>query len=239
MIVSFKDFELEPRFDGTNWTEVRINESGFEVGPWTLIDTQPLAPTTDPSDPQPVSFTTDNALLQPGFGWYKIQLADVGGNIREYEPIFNPATTEIMATLDDVNGNLDGTVIEATADNSNLVQISVARVIRGYLSPLYDSATLMGWATPEDTPETIREIAAKLIAAQVYFHLAARQSFDINDDNYAQRLYDEAMKMLQGIIDGTIIVGEEGEVPVGPGLSEGDYFPVDDTDRAFSMSMEL
>jgi hypothetical protein len=239
MIVSFKDFELEPRYDGTQWTEIRINEANAETGPWSLIDTQTLAPTTDPSDPQPISFTTDEAVLQPGVGWYKIQLVDAEVNIKEYEPIFNPATVEIMATLDDINGHLDGQVIEATADNSNLAQVNVSRVIRGYLSGLFDSTTLMGWDTPEHTPDTIREIASMLIAAQVYFNLAARQSFNVNNDNYAQRLYDEAMKMLQGIIDGTIVIVEEGEAPVGPGLSEGDYFPIDDTDRAFSMGMEV
>lgn len=239
MIVSFKDFELEPRFDGTQWTSIRINESTTALGPWTLIDTQALEPTTDPSDPQPISFTTDNATLQAGVGWYKIQLVDVALNITEYEPIFNPATTEIMCTLDDINGHLDGEVIEATADNSNLAQVNVSRVIRGYLSGLFDSTILMGWSTPETTPDTIREIASMLVAAQVYFNLAARQSFDINNDNYAQRLYDEAMKMLQGIIDGTILIVEEGEVAVGPGLSEGDYFPIDSTDRAFEMGMEL
>lgn len=239
MIVSFKDFELEPRFDGTQWTSIRINEASAETGPWSLIDTQPLDPVTDPSDPQPISFTTDNALLQPGVGWYKVQLLDEAQNIREYDPIFYPATTEIMATIDDVNGNLDGEVIEATADNSNLIQISVARVIRGYLSATVDTTTLMSWSSPDNTPETVREIAAKLIAAQVYFTEAARQSFMIEDNNYAQRLYDEAMKMLQGIIDGNIIIGDVGDVGPVSSMGDGDYFPIDATDRAFTMGMVL
>jgi hypothetical protein len=137
MIVSFRDFELEPRYDGTPWTEIRINESMSETGPWTQIDARALdfdVTVNNPADPQPINFTTSNATLDAGVGWYKIQLvdSDVPPNIREYDPIFNPATTEILATLDDVNGNLDGEVIEATADNSNLVQVSVARVVRGY-----------------------------------------------------------------------------------------------------------
>lgn len=238
MIVSFKDFELEPRYDGTQWTSIRINEANAETGPWTLIDTQALTPVTDPSDPQPISFTTDNANLQPGTGWYKIQLVDAGLNIREYEPIFNPATTEILASLDDVNGNLDGEVIEATADNSNLIQISVARVVRGYLSPIVDTTTLMSWQSPETTPNIIREIAAKLIAAQVYFTLAARQSLDMSNDNFAQRLYDQAMAMLQGVISGTIIIDGVVETPIME-FGDTDYFPVDDTDRAFTVGMIL
>jgi hypothetical protein len=240
MIVSFKDFELEPRYDGTPWTSIRINEASSETGPWNLIDSQALSfdvTVNNPADPQPISFTTDNAVLQPGVGWYKIQLVDAATNIREYDPIFNPATTEILATIDDVNGNLDGEVIEATADNSNLVQVSVARVIRGYLAAVVDTTTLMSWDTPEHTPDIVREIAAKLIAAQVYFHLAARQSMDIGNFNFAQRLYDEAMAMLQGIIDGTIPLPGAGGETTGPGMSDQDYFPIDDTDRAFSMGM--
>ena len=240
MIVSFKDFELEPRYDGTQWTQVRINEGNSETGPWTVIDTQPIVAATDPSDPLPISFTTDNANMQPGVGWYKIQLIDVAANIREYDPIFFPATTEILASLDDVNGNLDGEVIEATADNSNLVQISVARVVRGYLAALVDAPTLMSWNTPETTPDIIREIAAKLIASQVYFNLASRQSIAWTTDNFAQHLYDEAMKLLQGIIDGEIPIGLPGEVPPSsPNMSDADYFPIDDTDRAFTVGMIL
>jgi hypothetical protein len=242
MIVSFKDFELEPRYDGTPWTSIRINESAAETGPWVMIDSQALSfdiTVNNPADPQPISFTTDNAVLQPGASWYKIQLVDSGQNIREYDPIFNPATTEVLATLDDVNAHLDGEVIEATADNSNLVQISVARIVRGYLAAIVDTPTLMSWDTPEHTPDIVREIASMLIAAQVYFSLAARQSISSADDTFAQRLYDRAMLMLQGIIDGTIPLAGGGEVVTGPGMSDSDYFPIDATDRAFTMGMVL
>jgi hypothetical protein len=242
MIVSFRDFELEPRYDGTQWTKVQISESNAEDGAWTLIDTQQIdVPVTDPSDPQPVSFTTTQATLDAGMGWYRITILDDAGNSKDYEPIFNPATTEIMATLDDINGNLDGEVIEATADNSNLAQVSVSRVVRGYLSAVVDTTTLMSWQTPETTPDIVREIAAKLIAAHVYFALAARQSYDIGNFNYAQRLYDQAMAMLQGIIDGTISIdgGDNGGTVITVGLTTDDFFPVDDTDRAFTVGMVL
>lgn len=243
MIVSFKDFELEPRYDETQWTQVRINEGSSETGPWTVIDAQDLEPVTDPSDPQPINFTTEMATLDPGVGWYKIQILDdaTPTNVRDYEPIFNPATTEIMATLDDVNAHLDGEVIEATADNSNLVQVSVARIIRGYLAAIVDTNVLMSWQTPETTPDTVREIASMLIAAQVYFNLAARQSYDISNYNYAQRLYDSAMGMLQGIVEGVIAIGGigGGGIITTTDLTAEDYFPVDATDRAFTMGMIL
>ena len=242
-LVSFKDFELEPRFDGTQWTELRIHESSAQAGPWTLVDTQSIAHTTDPSDPEPINFTTDNATLAPGVGWYKIEIRDAAGVGREYDPIFNPSLddVEILASTDDVNGNLDGEVIEATADNTVLIQLSVARVIRGYLAALVPTTTLMSWSEPELTPDIVREIAAKLIAAQLYFVMAARQSFQIDDNNYGQRLYDEAMKMLQDILDGVIVLPPE-VVPPGEGtmaMSGLDYFPNSDADRAFEMGMQL
>jgi hypothetical protein len=241
MIVSFKDYELIPRYDDTQWIELKIYESTSESGPWTPIDTQSLDPVTDPSDPQPVSFTTDKATLADGQGWYKVAFIDAAGNAEDTEPIFNPATTEILASLDDVNAHLDGEVIEADANNSNLVQISVARIVRGYLAAVVDAPTLMSWQTPETTPDMPREIASMLIAAQVYFNLAARQSLDLSNDNFAQRLYTEAMAMLQGIVDGTIPLGgiDGGIITTGADMGDQDYFPIDSTDRAFTVGMIL
>lgn len=238
MLVSFRDYELEPRFDDTSWTSLKIYESAIKTGPWTQIDTQPIETSPDPADPDPISFTTENATLQPGAAWYKIQLVDNDGHTRDFEPVFNPATVEILASLDDVNAHLDGNVIEATADNTNLVQISVARIVRGYMARLFDSATLMSWSSPTTTPDIIREIAALLIASQVYFNEASRQSLEISNENFAQRMYDQAMKMMNQIIDGEIPIS--GEIPGGASdLTEDDFFPIDNTDRAFTLNMIL
>lgn len=149
---------------------------------------------------------------------------------------------EILASIDDINAELpsedDSPVIEATQENTSLIQVSVARVIRGYLSPVVDGTTLMSWDEPANAPEVIREIAAKFIAAQLYFVFAARTVVTIEQRNYAQILYDQAMAMLNGIIAGTILLGPT--VPTTTASLElADGFPIDDTDRAFTMSMEL
>lgn len=240
MLVSFKDFELEPRFSPvtTPWTEARVLEADAQAGTYNLIDTIALDSTPDPADPDPIDFSTDNATLDPGMGWYKIQLRDAGGNTRDYEPVFNPAVVEILASLDDVNAHLDEVVIEATANNTNLVQISVARVVRGYLARIFDSAVLMGWSTPELTPPIIREVASMLIASRVYFAKAQAQNYEISNENFGQRMYDQAMAMLREIIAGDLPV--DGEVPGAAGdLTMDDFFPIDDTDRAFTLDMEL
>ena len=149
---------------------------------------------------------------------------------------------EILASLDDINSYLPSidrdTVVEATSENSALIQLSVSRVVRGYLSKVVDSTTLMGWDEPTNTPDIIREAASMLIASQVYFNFHARTRMTIEERNFAQLLYDRAIAILQGIIDGKI------DVPgIDPGATSAmsglDFFPVDDTDRAFTMAMEL
>jgi hypothetical protein len=150
---------------------------------------------------------------------------------------------EILASLDDINPELPSVdeqpVVEATSENTGLIQVNVARVVRAYLSATVDSATLMSWDQPTDTPETIRVIAGKLIAANLYFDFAARTSLVIDDNSFAQKRYDEAMEMLNKIVAGEIVIGPGAEAPATLGLDELDFHPVDDTDRAFTMDMEL
>jgi hypothetical protein len=149
---------------------------------------------------------------------------------------------EILASLDDINANLpaqdEDPVIEATSENTNLIQVSVARVVRGYLARVIDPVVLMSWDEPANTPDIVRECAAKMMAAQLYFIFASRTTLTIDERSFAQLMYDEALAILNGIIDGTIVI-EGVIVEAEGGISELDFFPVDDTDRAFTMSMEL
>jgi|SRR5215472_2806399 len=244
VIVSFKQYELPPRFDGQQWVELKIEEGTAEAGPWTLIDTQNIDPTIDPAHPAPISFTTELATLQPGFGWYRVTYVDSSGDTQETEPVFNAGAIEILCTVPDVNAHFDQDVLTADADNTQLPQISVARVIKGYLARSVAPTVLASWATPETTPDIIREIAAMLIASQVYFNYAMRTSIILDDHNFAQRLYNEAMQMLQGILDGTIPLIDPGTgLPIegdNPDeMSDLDYFPTDATDRAFTMSQKF
>jgi len=156
---------------------------------------------------------------------------------------------EILASTEDINAELPsretgGTtsgypvVVEATAENTGMLQVSVARVVRGYLSRVLDGATLMSWDEPTDTPEVIRVIAAKMIAAQLYFNSASRTSLTIDERSFSQIRYDEAMAMLNAIIAGEIILVEAPPVATAA-MDAEDHFPVDDTDRAFTMGMKL
>jgi hypothetical protein len=153
---------------------------------------------------------------------------------------------EILATLDDINANLPSDapepVVVATDENTSLLQISVARVVRGYLSGVLDRVTLASWTTPESTPETVSEVAAKLIAAQLYFNQSAKTSVTIDRDSFAQKLYDEAMAILNQIISGQIIVVDpttDVVVTTTDSMSDLDYFPTDGSSRPFSINMNL
>jgi hypothetical protein len=154
---------------------------------------------------------------------------------------------EILATLDDINGNLDRNIAEATAENSSLLQVSVSRVVRAYLSGVVNDQILWSWKTPDDTPEVVREIAAKMIAAQVWFNQISRTSTEISPDNVAQKRYNEAMDLLNKIVSGEIVItitdpGTGVSVPITTDVASlglADFWPVDDTDRAFSVGMQL
>ena len=147
---------------------------------------------------------------------------------------------EILASLDDINANLDENVNVANDENTSLLQISIARIVRAYLAEFTDNVTLQSWRTPDDTPEIIREAAGKLIAAQHYYNEISKTTPIIDADSYAQWLYDRGMELLKGIIDGTYVIVD---VPIvttpTDDLTTLDFFPVDDTDRAFTLGMEL
>lgn len=159
-------------------------------------------------------------------------------------------SNQILASLDDINANLPGretggstsgypVVVEATDDNTLLLQVSIARVVRGYLSGAIAGTTLTGWNSPSNTPDIVREAAAKMIAAQLYFNQVSRTNLTIEDRNFAQILYNQAMDILNKIISGEINIGQSATVETSEHLSSLDFFPVDDTDRAFTMSMDL
>jgi hypothetical protein len=151
---------------------------------------------------------------------------------------------EILASLDDINANLpseENVVVEATTANSDLIQVSVARIVRGYLSSTLTSEILMSWSSPDVTPQIIREIAGKLIAAQLFFQETSKSSLDIDPNSFAQLLYNQAIALLTGIVAGSIWIDvPEGGLPIpDTGMSTLDFFPVDQTDMVFSKGMKL
>lgn len=88
IVVSFKEFTPTPRYDGTPWHHVTIEEAPIADGPWTVIETVNLVVDADPAHPAPRNFTTNSATLEQG--WYKITFFDATGNeALPVEPIHN------------------------------------------------------------------------------------------------------------------------------------------------------
>jgi len=94
--------------------------------------------------------------------------------------------------------------VEEVPDDLARAKEDSERIIRGYLAGIIDAAVLALWADPETTPAQIRAIAGRLTAALLYRLRFSEQSLD--DPEYAQTKYNEAMKMLQDIIAGNLII---------------------------------
>jgi len=103
--------------------------------------------------------------------------------------------------------------VEGIPDDRARVYEDAARIVRGYLAGVVDSATLALWVEPDTTPDIIRAITGRFAAAEIYRLRFGQGS--MTDPQYAKVKYDEAMAMLMQIIQGHIDV---------PGVEEGTAF---------------
>jgi hypothetical protein len=83
---------------------------------------------------------------------------------------------EILASLADINTHLPDDKIRMDDADDDALQIDAQRLIRGSLTGVFTPVIISGWATPDDTPELIRGIAGRFIAAKWY---AERYAEDI------------------------------------------------------------
>jgi hypothetical protein len=132
-----------------------------------------------------------------------------------------------MAFVDTVDINTHLPTDKISTDNvpddvEDIIQ-DVERVLRGYLAGTFPSATIALWATPGATPGTIRAIGGRLGAAFIYRLRYAENALD--DPEYAQIKYNEAMKMLAGVISGDLILEEVGQIETGQSLTTDMFYP--------------
>lgn len=86
------------------------------------------------------------------------------------------------------------------------VKSDAERIIRGHLAGVFSSAVLSGWTAPNTTPALIRAIAGRLAAALIYRTRYSED--DTGDPEFAQTKYAEAMALLMGVINGTLVLEE-------------------------------
>lgn len=145
----------------------------------------------------------------------------------------------MLATLDDINTFLPQDRLDATDGNEEITrfQADVDRTIKGYLSTVYSTTIIAGWDEPDNTPGFIRSIAGRLIAAYWYSSKTS-ESIPDWDKTYPQRLYDEAMKMLNDLRTGVVDLGLAEEA--GTQFSNAWFLPNSSSRRpSFGMDMDL
>lgn len=133
-------------------------------------------------------------------------------------PLVNDADVQIHLPVDKLK-------VEEIPDDRARAYEDAERIIRGHLAGVFDPLVLAAWDEPEDTPPEIRAVAGRLAAAKIYRVRYSENSLD--DPGYAQTLYNEAMLMIQGIIDGDIIL--TGVTDVGLQFSDAWFAPNDDS----------
>lgn len=127
-----------------------------------------------------------------------------------------------LANLDDANLHLPVDKVVVDTAEFDETQLDAERIVRGYLANYYPASTLALWVDPASTPGLIRSITGRLIAAFVYRKRYSEDSFD--DPMYAQNKYNEAISLLQGIQNSTIVV-EGIEEPTTDRLTSADFWP--------------
>jgi hypothetical protein len=138
---------------------------------------------------------------------------------------------EILASLADINTHLPADKAKMEDSDDDLFQIDAARYVRSLLAGMFSASTLQGWDTPANTPELIRGVAGRIIAAKWYATLFSEDVDGVSA--FAQSLYDEANAIIVGIRSGINVVldSNDSPIPVEIGLSSGsvDFWPNDST----------
>jgi hypothetical protein len=131
-----------------------------------------------------------------------------------------------MPIVDDNDINVFLPDDKIMAENANLldsVKEDADRIVRGNLAGYVDAVEMATWTTPDDTPLIIRAIGGRLCAALIYRRAYSEDSLE--DPQYAQFLYNEAMTLLNRIIAGDLTL--DPDVVPGIELTTDLFYPND------------
>ncbi len=136
-------------------------------------------------------------------------------------PLVDDADVQIHLPFDKLK-------VEAIPDDKFKAYEDAERIVKGYLAGVFAAATLSTWTTPATTPAEIRAVAGRLAAALIYRTRYSENSLD--DPQFAQNKYLEAMNMLNDIIGGTIVL--TGVIDITTGFTNAMFTPnADSTDQ--------
>ena len=130
----------------------------------------------------------------------------------------------VLVELTDINVHLpEDKLAVLNADDDDL-QLDAERTVKARLSGTFSPTVLASWVDKTTTPEIIKEVIGKLIAAKVYARAFSSEVGGVPE--YAQWLYDQAMEILDGIILGNISVPEVTDTPdTGQHLTRDMFWP--------------
>jgi Protein of unknown function (DUF1320) len=140
----------------------------------------------------------------------------------------------LLASLDDVKVWLPDDKLQVTDGTISNFQVEAYRIIKSQLAGVFTPVTLITWVSPATTPEIIRGVAGRLIAAYLYREAFTEDSPDIPP--YAQKLYDEAIAMLGEIRSGAITVVDPDDIPISDNkrdMNSDDFYPNEDAPGPF------
>lgn len=124
-VVSQYDVRPPARNDGVAWTQLLIEESSTGTGAGTLIETKsmatgpglfPLGLDTDPKAPISRDWTSDQATLPKGTGWYRVRFKDGANNTSEYTDWVLDAIIPWFPGLRDVATHIRNRTVERTTN---------------------------------------------------------------------------------------------------------------------------
>ena len=143
-----------------------------------------------------------------------------------------------LADISDVLTYLPTDRIPTNSSDITGYQLSTERIIKGYLVGIFTASTMAAWTTPDTTPQIIREVAARMIAGYRYRDRTSEETPGaIEELSYGQRLYNEAMAMLNDIRSGQLdVIDVNGSTVIDTsGTSEIAGFPDNTTAPTFTM----
>jgi hypothetical protein len=131
------------------------------------------------------------------------------------------------ASLSDVNVHLPVDKLRAQDDDIVNLNVDAQRLIRARLAGTFDVTSIINtWVSPATTPEAIRRIAGKLIAAKFYANLVAEDEAD--GSLFAQGLYNDAIAELNDIRTGIeTVIGVDGSELANDVLTSTSFYPND------------
>lgn len=122
----------------------------------------------------------------------------------------------------EVQGWLDGAKITISSLDTELI----ANIEEETLSRLASVYNITGWTNSTNTPKIIRTVISKYYSSWFIDRFYSENQDGGSD--YAKRLCDNADMVMQGIINGQIVVNDGSGVPVDPATSRGaSFYPTD------------